>query len=344
MGVTIGVDSHKSTLAAAAVDEVGAVLSVMEFANERRGHVDLARWAAELGSVRIGIECSGSYGAALGRHLTGSGQGVVEVPAFMAHREAGREPSRGKADPSDAVAIARVAAREQRLPLISDVAVAEDLQLLSCHRRGLQEDRTKLLNQIHKDLVVLCPGYERAVPDLTRKGALSDVMRLVRGDRSVRADLVRDRIKDVRRVEGKVKEADARIKVKLEESQTSLMGLVGIGPTMAAVILGEVKDVTRFRSEAAFAMFCGAAPLQASSGKTTRHRLNRRSNRQLNRALYVMALTQARSNGPARAFVQRKMAEGKSWKEAIRCLKRHLARAIYRRLIADSSRARAAAA
>jgi transposase len=124
----------------------------------------------------------------------------------------------------------------------------------------------------------------------------------------------------------------------LEKAETSLTQIRGIGPFVAATILGEVGDVSRIRSKAAFASLAGTAPLKASSGKTSRHRMNRGGNRQLNRALHVMAKTQSRVLPGAREFVGRKMEEGRSYKEAIRCLQRHLTNVVYRTLVEDAKR------
>lgn len=334
MGIVVGVDTHKSSLTAAAVDELGVCRAHRCWANDPEGHDGFARWAIELDTERIGIECSGSYGAALARSLLVADHHVVEVPAVMSHREAKRQPSKGKSDLDDAVAIARVTARETTLAVFTFDQTSEDLRLVKGHRDELQRERTKLLNRLHKDLVVVAPGYEQKVPNLTRKTAMSDILKLLRGIHSVRATLMRDRVAEVRRIEARVRKFDVDIHKMLRASGTNLMQICGVGPVVAATILGEVGDVLRFRSKAAFAMFCGVAPIPASSGKTSRHRLNRGGNRDLNRALYHVAIVQSRS-GRGRDYVQKKIAEGKSFKEAIRCLKRQLANAVYAQLVAD---------
>lgn len=334
MGIVVGVDTHKSSLTAAAVDELGVCRVQRRFTNDPDGHDCFARWALELNTERIGIECSGSYGAALAKGLLAAGHHVVEVPAMMSHREAKRRPSKGKSDPDDAVAIARVTGRETTLAGFTFDQTSEDIRLVKDHRDELQRERTKLLNRLHKDLVVVVPGYEQRLSSLTRKTAMSDVLKLLRGVHSVRATLMRDRVAEVRRIEVRVRKLDADIDKMLRASGTNLMQICGVGPVVAATILGEVGDVLRFRSKEAFAMFCGVAPIPASSGKTSRHRLNRGGNRDLNRALYHVAIVQARS-GRGRDYVQKKIAEGKSLKEAIRCLKRQLANVIYAQLMAD---------
>ena len=334
--MAIGIDSHKTTLAAASVDELGRELDIRTFPNHHRGHCELLRWSQCQGaSRRIGIECSGSYGAALARRLIDAGEDVREVPAGLAHKEATRRRSQGKADPTDAVAIARVVARDETLTSPRRDQVLADLKLLSDYRDQLICLRTQLANRIHKDLVVLHPGYERKILTLRRKRRLTEVLALIRDDHSTRAQLIRRRIVDMRRLDQELAEAAKGIVTKLEESETTLTTLAGIGPYVAAAILGEVGDVGRIRSKAAFAQMNGTAPLQASSGATMRHRLSRCGNRKLNFALHYMALSQYRTTTEARAYVERKRTEGKSYKEAVRCLKRHLSNVVYRQLRND---------
>jgi transposase len=334
--VSIGVDSHKSSFAAGAVDEVGRELDVKQFPNNRLGHKRALAWLRTRGDKRrIGIECSGSFGAGLARFLLEAGEDVREVPAALAHRERKREHAKGKSDPSDAVAIARVVAREEDLPSPVRSEVLSDLKLLSDYRYQLVCTRTKVANRVHKELVVIHPGYEKSIRNLQRKPQLDRVVGLIEGDRSVRAELIRRRISQLRAIDHEIAELNKQISKKLAESGSTLTSIPGVGPLVAARILGEVGEVSRVRSKAAFAQMAGAAPLPASSGVTKRHRLNRRGNRSLNFALHYMALAQYRSDPRARAYVERKREEGKSYKEAIRCLKRQLANVVYRQMVSD---------
>lgn len=332
----IGVDSHRSTPAAAVIDPVGRVLDVAEFDNDPAGHRRLLAWRkGHGGDVRIGIESSGNYGNGLARMLVAAGEDVYEVPANLSHREARRQ-GRGKSDPIDAVAIARVMAREDSLPRPRVDQIHEDLKLLSDHFDQLKRQRTQLVNRIHKALVVMHPGYEKRVGDLKAERHKTTVMNLVRRDRSVRADLVRRNIKEVRRLEAEMKALRQTINELLEASSTSLTEEAGIGPILAARLLGEVGDVTNFRSKAAFASLTGTAPLPASSGLTIRHRLNRHGNRKLNFTIHYIAVTRCRVDPETRAFMAKRLAEGKTRKEAMRSLKRHLSNRIYRTMMADA--------
>jgi transposase len=335
LDVAIGVDSHKSTLAAAAVDELGRLLDARQFTNDEGGHEALRDWVAtHAGARTVGIECSATFGAGLAHLLLASGEDVREVPPNLSHREARRQ-SKGKSDPVDALAIARVVAREPNLPSPRRVAVLDDLKALCDHRDQLVRERTRLCNRIHRDLIVIRPGYERRVPRVLGKKNLSSVMTMVRRDASVRARLIRERVGEIRRLDRRVATLEAEIAAKVSQSGSRLPAMRGVGPLTAAKILGEVGDVSKLRSAPAFARLAGTAPLPASSGSTTRHRLNRGGNRQLNLALHSIALSRYRYDPETRAYVERRRAEGKSFKEALRCLKRHLANVIYRQMTAD---------
>lgn len=336
MGMAIGVDSHKSSLAVGALDDVGRVVGTREFANDERGHETLLDWIKSYGGDRvIGIEGSGNFGAALARRLIAANEDVREVPAFLSHRERKKRPSRGKSDRQDAVAIARVVARDEGLSSPKRTAVLEDLKLLTDYRDQLVRARTQLINRTHKNLVISHPGYERRVPKLNSNQNIKAAQALLRGDRSVRAGLVRDHIAEIRKLSDKIATTNKRLASKVEESGTKLTELRGIRFIVAAKILGEIGDLSRLRSKGSFAMLTGTAPVEASSGKTKRHRLNRGGNRQLNYALHMMALARCRGDADTKAYMARLREQGKSNKEAMRCLKRQLSNVVFRQLQAE---------
>jgi transposase len=336
MGVAIGIDSHKRSLGAGATDELGREVAAKEFPNDPQGHRALLAWTRAQGVDRvIGIEGSGSYGAGVARFLLQAGEDVREVPAFVAHRERKKSPSKGKSDLADAIAIARVTARGDGLFSPHRSEVLQDLKLLSDHRDQLVRARTRIINRTHKDLVISHPGYERRIPKLRAKKHLDAAMVLLRGDRSVRAGLIRHNISELRRLNRQIAEVERDIVSKVKESDTSLTQLKGISFITAAKILGEVGAIGRIRSKAGFAMLNGTAPLEASSGSRQRHRLNRGGNRQLNYALHMMAIARCNSDPETKTYIARRQMEGKSKKEAIRCLKRHLSNLVYRQMEAD---------
>lgn len=181
------------------------------------------------------------------------------------------------------------------------------------------------------------------MPNLRAKRHVIKARSLISRDRSVQAELLRRRLGEILRLEAEIAEADRRLADKLDEADTSLTQIPGVGPFIAAKILGEVGEISRIRSKASFAMLSGTAPLIASSGQTHRHRLNRRGDRQLNWALHYVALVQARSTPEAKAYLARQREAGKSHKEAMRCLKRHLSNVVYRHLLIDARRLEQAA-
>jgi transposase len=336
MGVAVGVDSHKSSFAVAVLDEIGRPIGVRDFNNDDKGHRCAMDWIAKQHPDRVvGIEGSGSYGAGLARALLATGEDVREVPAFLSHRERKKSPARGKSDAHDAIAIARVVSRGEGLSSPQRYELFQDLKLLTDHRDQLVRARTQLINRTHRDLVVSHPGYDRRIPKLTSKKTLRAAMTLLRGDRSIRAELIRDRVAEIRKLDDKIAGVEKRIVGKVCESKTTLTQLRGIGFIVAAKILGEVGDLSRLRSKGSFAMLTGTAPLEASSGKTKRHRLNRGGNRQLNYALHMMALARCRGDADTKTYMARLWMEGKSNKESMRCLKRHLSNVVFRELVAD---------
>jgi len=327
----VGIDSHKATLAACAVDEIGQPVAERTFANDPAGFRALAAWLGELGEIgRIGLEGSAGYGAAAARCLLGAGQLAVEVPPQLSHRERLRTRRAGKSDPGDALAIARVTLREAELPPVRLPDSSRELQLLVEARDDLVAEATRIRNRLHADLVVLVPGYSTAAANLVAASHRRTAARLLRRLPGVQAELARDRLA---RLETVVRETDAyERRIEGLVADHPLRSLPGAGALVTAKIIGEAGDVRRFRSADAFAMLAGVAPIPASSGQVQRMRLNRGGNRQLNRALYSIAFAQIRHHPPARAFMARKRAEGKSWREALRALKRHLARIVYRLL------------
>jgi transposase len=331
MRTAIGIDTHKSSLAVCAIDELGTARAEATFTNDRAGHRELGAWAAGVApSARIGIEGSSAYGAGLSRFLVASGIDVREVPPHLSRHERIRTRRAGKSDPGDALAIARVTAREDLPPVRID-DLSHDLQLLSGARDDVVAEITRTRNRIHADLVRLIPGYETRAANLVAARHRQTAGRLLRRLPGVHADLARDRLRQLERLIADARRLERRLAELVADHP--LVGLKGSGVLVAAKVIGEVGDVRRFRSVDAFAMLAGVAPIPASSGQVQRLRLNRGGNRQLNRALHTIALSQAWHHPPAKAFIARKRAEGRTWREALRSLKRHLARVVFRLLL-----------
>jgi len=334
--VAIGVDTHRASLAACAVDAAGRAVAERSFANSASGHRALLRWLRALPAPRCtGIEGSGGLGAALCARLLAAGEEVREVPSMLTCRERRRTGRAGKSDPADALAIARIMLREADLPRVRGPHDHRDLKLLVDYRDQLLAEQTRVRNRLHSDLQVLVPGYQGHVGELIRASGLAAARQLLARRRGIAVELAEMRLARLEVLAAEISASKLRIEGLVAGEHPALTSICGVGALTAARLLGETGDPRRFRSAAAFAMACGAAPIPASSGKTQRVRLNRRGNRQLNRALFTIAFTQVRGHEPARAYVEHKRAEGKSWKEAMRCLKRHLANVVYRAMLED---------
>ena len=212
---------------------------------------------------------------------------------------------------------------------------AADLRALIDYRDQLVGERTAVGNRVHAELAALRPGYHHTIPSLTRPTELAAAHDLLDGDTSVRAELTRRRLQRLTSLAAEIAELTEQISDAVDQTNTGLRSIHGVGVLIAARILAEVVDVRRYPTRHAFAAANGSAPIPASSGRTVRHRLNRGGNRQLNRCLYLIALTEIRCDTEGRAYYRRKRAEGKTKPEALRCLKRRLSDNIYRQLHHD---------
>ena len=335
MGVVAGVDSHKKSFAVAMVDEIGRDVGVRQFPNNPTGHTRILEWLSGHDVDLVGIEGSANFGAGLTRVLVAAGVTVKEVPAFLTARERKRAPSQGKSDPADARAIARSTLRGQGLCEPLNDGPTADLKLLGDHRDQLNRARQRVANQTHALLVRTFPGYDAKVKKLSTKKGIRAAREIASTSDSVAAELIADGLTELEAFDVRIAASEKRIKRAVATTETSLTAQRGIGAITASMFLGEVNDPRRLRSQAAFAMLNGSAPLRASSGDIVRHRLNRGGNRRLNRALHIMAITLMRTDEETKAYIRRRRAEGKSKREAIRALKRHLSNVVYRCLMDD---------
>jgi transposase len=334
--VQFGIDTHKATLAIAAVDALGRPLAEAEFDNDPAGHRALHGWAAALADERcFAIEGAGAYGYPLSVQLLQRGEAVLEVPAQLTERQRRHARQRGKSDPADAIAIARVALREPDLPRLEASWADRDLKLLLERYRERRQQRTRETSRLHAELARVRPGAVRGRRVLSSAAQLDRVGRVLRTDPSLAAHLLRSRLADLRRLDRELKQLRQALVDAVAATHTTLLALRGIGPILAALILVEARSLNRNASRDQFAAYNGTAPIPASSGQTRRQRLNRGGNRRLNYAIHQMALTQAAHDPRARAYLARRQAEGKTWHEAMRCLKRHLSDVIYNALRTD---------
>jgi transposase len=338
MKVLIGVDPHKGSVAVAALDEAtGELLERAGFPQNRAGLRALERWAKRYPERRWAVENAGGLGRYLAARLAGSGESVVDVPPKLSARV--RVLSSGNArknDGLDAFATALAASRNERLAAVDPEAASEVLRLLSERREDLVAERTRALNRLHGFLRDLVPGGIAGTLSADRAARILRGIRPQGSSSRVRRRLASEVLRDVRTLDRKIADLARRIEAEVEASGTTLTEIFGIGPILAARIMGTVGDVGRFPTKAHFASYSGTAPVEASSGEVVRHRLSLAGNRKLNYALHMIAICQARSDARGGAYYRKKIAEGKSRKEALRCLKRRISDTVFKSLMADS--------
>ena len=339
MKVLIGVDAHKASLAVAAINEAkGELLERASFPQDRSGLRSLERWAKRFPKRRWAVENASGLGRHLAVRLAASGESVVDVPPKLSARV--RVLSTGNArknDELDALATALAASRNERLAAVDPEAASEVLRLLSERREDLVAERTRALNRLHGLLRDLVPGGVTGKLSAERAARILRSIR-PRGSASalLRRRLASEILRDVRTLDRKIADLSGRIEAEVEASGSTLAEIFGIGPVLAARIIGTVGNVARFPTKAHFASYAGTAPVEASSGEVVRHRLSLAGNRKLNYALHMVAVCQARSDARGGGYYRKKIDEGKSRKEALRCLKRRVCDAVFRNLVADS--------
>jgi transposase len=338
MKVLIGVDPHKGSVAVAALGEAkGELLERVSFPQDRAGLRALERWAKRFSERRWAVENASGLGRYLAGRLVASGESVVDVPPKLSARV--RVLSTGNArknDGVDALATALAASRNERLAPVDPEAASEVLRLLSERREDLVAERTRALNRLHGLLRDLVPGGVARTLSADRAARILRGIRPQSSSSRVRRRLASEVLRDIRTLDRKIADLNGRIEAEVEASGTTLTEIFGIGPILAAKIIGTVGSVARFPSRGHFASYAGTAPVEASSGEVVRHRLSLAGNRHLNYALHMVAVCQARSDARGGTYYRKKIAEGKSRKEALRCLKRRISDAVFASLVADS--------
>jgi transposase len=330
--ITIGVDTHHDVHVAAAVDPLGGLLGTRSIPTTPQGYQALLAWARGLGQPHAwGVEGTSSYGAGLARFLAQQGQRVVEVNR---PDRAARRP-RGKSDPVDAAAAARavLSGRASVLPK-AGTGIVEAIRALRVARAGAMKARTAAINQLKGLLVTAPPSVRERVQGLRRGRLVAACASLPAGAPATpQAGVTLALCWLARRIQGLDGEVCAlgeQLDALVAQAAPALVGLFGVGTDSAGALLVAAGDnPDRLGSEAAFAALCGVAPVQASSGKTVRYRLNRGGNRQANAALYRIVVVRLRHDPTTRAYMARRLGQGKTRREVIRCLKRYVAREAY---------------
>ncbi len=334
--LTIGVDAHTRMHVAVAVDEVGREVARWRGANSREGWRRMLDWASELGGLRRwGIEGAWNHGRGLAQHLVAAGEAMFDVNARLTAESRRRARKVDKNDRLDALAVATLVLREaDGLPSVTGEDETAMLELLATEREDAITEATRLRNRIHGLLLRLDPEYRSHVPSLTSKAGVRavEVYHSPGGGplQQQQTAMIRRLAQRLRLVLEQVEELTREIESAARERYSPLTRLCGISLLTAGALAGILGPGLRFASDSQLAAYAGVAPIEASSAGRVRHRLNRGGNRRLNAILYRIALTQARCSPEAKAYVARRMAEGKSRTEAVRALKRYIIRAIWR--------------
>lgn len=327
--VVLGTDSHKHSHTVVAVDANGAELAHKTVKATPAGHLEALRWAEQWAERSWALEDCRHLSRRLEADLLRAGERVVRVPPKLmaGARRGGREL--GKSDPIDALAVARAALREPGLAAAVLEGAERELRLLVDHRDDLVAERTRAQNRLLWHLHDLDPGWRLKPGALSTFKWLDAVAARLEGLDGVVAEIARELVAHVRDLTVRAHALERRIQQQVTPMAPELLAMHGCGPLTAAKAIGETGGAVRFRSPAAFARHNGTAPIPVWSGNPARHRLNRGGNRQLNAALHRIAVTQIRLDGPGRVYYRRRRARGDTTMEALRALKRRLARVVF---------------
>jgi transposase len=335
--IVLGADTHKRSHTIAAVAATsGELLGEQTVPSGAKGAAELLRWARGLSAERVwAIEDCRHVSGSLERFLIERGERVLRVHSTLMSASRRQARGRGKSDSIDALAVARAALREglDTLPAAHLDGPELDLRLLVDHRERLVRQRVALNSTLQWHLHDLWPELELPGSSLFYgKWGPRIARRLARADQTMRVRIARDELRRIRELTQTIKALEAEIARLVARIAPQLLTAPGFGPLTAAKLVGEIAGAGRFSTDAKLARAAGVAPIPVSSGKTSRHRLDRGGNRQINAALHRVAVTRARCHPQTRDYIARKTAEGKTRREAIRCLKRHLARHAWRLL------------
>jgi len=340
LNVIIGVDPHKATHTAVAIGPDEDELDRAQVRATRRQTEQLLSWAAPFEKRTWAIESAGGLGYLLAQELVAVGEEVLDVPATLASRvRVLASGSSDKNDPNDARSVAVAALRAPGLRSVAAADHGEILRLLAKRNTDIGNQRTRVVCRLHAALAELSAG------GIAKELNASDAERLlakvspVTPVEQIRHELAHELLGEVRVLDVQLKESHRRIREAIRASTTSVTELFGVGPIIACMAIGYSGDIRRFRNRDHYAAYNGTAPVEFSSGGRVVHRLSQRGNRQLNHAIHMAAVCQIRRpHSEGRAYFDRKVAEGKTKKEALRALKRHVSNAIYRQLILDANK------
>ena len=339
MNVMIGIDPHKASHTAVAVDDDERVLDQIRVRATSQQLEELRRWAGRFESRTWAVESADGLGYLIARQLAGAGETVLDVPATLASRVrllgSGRS---NKNDPNDAVAVAVCALRSDLTRVVtSRSSDHKAMRLLVKRHRDLAQLRATHCSRLHALVAELEPGGITGTITVAKANRLLNGLKPETDVERHTVMIAQEVIDDIVELDRRLVASKARVATAVAASGTCLCDIVGVGPIVAGTITGYTPDIARFPTRGSFAAYNGTAPIEVSSGGRTRHRLNRRGNRQLNFAIHIAAVVQVRTGGEGRAYYDRKIAEGKTNKEAIRALKRRISDRVWTCLRTDAA-------
>lgn len=338
MVTTIGIDPHKATHTAVAIDDTETVLGELTIPADRSQTETLLDWAQNLnGDGRIwAVEAAGGLGYLLSQQLVARGEHVVDVPPVLASRVRVLGSGRSqKNDPNDALSVAVAALHQPGLAVVRPEDHAQVLRMLAKRHLELTAQRTRTVSRLHSLLMLLAPGGMSQRLSADKAARMLGGMRNLDGIGSQRRTMAKAHLGDIRRLDRDLKANKMSISKAVAASGTTVTEVFGVGPIVAAFLIGYTGDISRFATTGHYASYNGTAPVEYSSGGKKRHRLSTRGNRVLNHAIHMAAVTQIRHHTPGRIYYDKKLDEGKTKKEALRALKRRISNVVYHQLIAD---------
>jgi len=333
----IGIDPHKGSHTAAVLDDHEMLVGELRVTADRRQRDRLLEFAAPFEPRTWAIEAAGGLGALLAQQLVAAGETVLDVPPALSARARLLDSGRtDKTDPHDARSAAIVALRHATLQPVRRPDHTVVLRLLADRRHDLVALRTQSIGRLHALLCLLIAG---GMPRQLSAERAAKAIATIRPDGPVeveRTAMATELVGDIGRLDQQIAALRERIVEAVDTSGTTVTDIHGVGPIVAAIIIGHTGHVGRFPTAGHYARYNATAPIEASSGPRVRHRLNPRGNRQINHALHIAAVTQIGHDTPGRVYFDRKVAEGKTRKEALRALKRRISDAVYRQLLTDA--------
>ncbi len=342
MMITIGIDPHKRSHTAVAVDDEENEVARTRVLAGPNQLAELCGFAAQFDEHRWAVEAATGVGLLLSQQFARAGIEIVDVPAALAARVrllgSGRT---SKTDRNDAHSIAVAAIRDPKLRAVEVEQHLAQIRLLVDRQMQLASSRTQAVARLHALLREVLPGGARLGLRAHMARALLEDLDTSHPADATRQEIALELIADIERIDELLKMSKARLVAEVNASNTTLIEIKGCGPITAAMILSRVRNLDRFPDSGHFAAYNGTAPIEASSGERRRHRLNPKGNRTLNRAIGIIAVSQIRHPGnPGRDYYDRKLAEGKTRREALRALKRQISNVVWRHLVYDDERRR----